>query len=132
MQRYARTAVTLLCCTHCFPTTPRKLALDMVAGTASIDYSNTPYKKTRKGGVLPTHPTFRLALPICHLLYGAQLTHHFPDREAEFVVFVEGLAQGCPSGSPRTMLTLHLAMHITLTKYPQLPVRALAIVDDIK
>ncbi len=46
--------------------------------------------------------------------------------------FVEGLAQGCPSGSPLTMLTLHLAMHIILSKFPHLSVRMLAIVDDLK
>ena len=30
------------------------------------------------------------------------------------------------------MLVLHLAMHLTLTKFPHVPVRMLAIVDDIK
>jgi hypothetical protein len=47
------------------------------------------------------------------------------------VQFVEGHTQGCPSGSPLTMLSLHLAMHITLSKFPHIPVM-LAIVDDIK
>jgi hypothetical protein len=115
---------------NCFPTVPRQIVLDMVAGKASIDYPNTPYKA---GDALPTHPSFRAALPICHLLYGTstQLTHHFPGREAEFVEFLDGLSQGCPSGSPLTMLSLHLALHITLSKHPQLAVRILAIVDDI-
>ena len=102
---------------NCFQTTQRQLALDMVAGKASVDYPTTQFKR---GDTLPTHPSFRLALPICHLLYGTtgRLTHHFPGREAEFVNFKEGLAQGCPSGSPLTMLALHLAMHITLSKFP--------------
>ncbi len=115
---------------NCFPTIPRQLVLDMVSGMASADYPNTPYKK---GEALPSHPSFRAALPICHLFYGApsQLTHHFPGREAEFVDFVEGLSQGCPSGSPLTMLALHLALHITLSKYPNLAIRILAIVDDV-
>ena len=80
---------------NCFPTVPRQIVLDMVAGKASIDYPNTPYKA---GDALPTHPSFRAALPICHLLYGtsSQLTHHFPGREAEFVEFLDGLSQGCP------------------------------------
>ncbi len=60
-----------------------------------------------------------------------QLTHHFPGREAEFVAFVEGLSQGCPSGSSLTMLALHLALHITLSKYPNLAIRILAIIDDL-
>ena len=115
---------------NCFPTIPRQIVLDMVAGKASTDYPNTPYKK---GDALPTHPSFRAALPICHLLYGTsgKPTHHFPGRELESVEFVDGLSQGCPSGSPLTMLALHLAMHITLSKYPHLAVRILAIVDDL-
>ena len=81
---------------NCFPTIPRQLALDMVAGKASVDYPTTQIKR---GDTLPTHPSFRLALPICHLLYGTtgRLTHHFPGRAAEFVKFVEGLSQGCSS-----------------------------------
>jgi hypothetical protein len=83
----------------CFPTIPRQLVLDMVAGTASADYPNTRYKK---GAALASHPSCRAALLVCHLFYGApsQPTHHFPCREAEFVDFVDGLSQGCPSGSP--------------------------------
>ena len=115
---------------NCFPTMPRQIVLDMVAGKASVDYPNTPYKK---GDTLPTHPSFCAALPLAHLLYGSatQLKHHFPGREAEYVDFLDGLSQGCPSGSPLTMLALHLAMHITLSKHPDLQVRILGIVDDL-
>ncbi len=113
-----------------FPTIPRQKVLDMVAGKASVDYPNTPYKECN---ALPTHPSFRAALPLCHLLYGdsTRLTHHFPGREAEYVDFVDGLSQGCPSGSPLAMLPLHLAVHITLSKHPTFVVRILAIVDNI-
>ena len=115
---------------NCFPTMPRQIVLDMVAGKASVDYPNTPYKK---GDTLPTHPSFCAALPLAQLLYGSatKLKHHFPGREAEYVEFLDGLSQGCPSGSPLTMLALHLAMHIALSKHPDLKVRILGIVDDL-
>ena len=73
------------------------------------------------------------ALPLAHLLYGSatQLKHHFPGREAEYVDFLDGLSQGCPSGLPSTMLALHLALHITLSKHPDMEVRILGIVDDL-
>ena len=86
-------------------------------------YTNTTYK-TR--AVIPTHPSFRAALPLCHLLYGelTRLTHDFPGSEAQCADFVDGLA-GFPVllvlvGSPLAMLALHLAMHITSTfsKHP--------------
>ena len=46
-------------------------------------------------------------------------------KTREYVEFLDGLSQGCPSGSPLTMLALHLAMHITLSKHPDLEVRIL-------
>ncbi len=52
---------------NCFPTIPLQKVLDMVAGKASVDYPNTPYKK---GDALPTHPSFQAALHLCHLSYG--------------------------------------------------------------
>ncbi len=59
----------------------------------------------------------------------------YPDRQLDFhhsyVEFLDGLSQGCPSGSPLTMLALYLAMHITLSKHPDLKVRILSIVDDL-
>ncbi len=101
---------------NCFPTIPRQKALDMVADQA-----------------LPTHPSFRAALHLCHLLFGksTRLTHHFSGREAEYVDFVDGLAQGCPSGPPLAMLTFRLDVHITSSKHPHLKVRILAIVDNL-
>jgi hypothetical protein len=42
---------------NCFPTIPRQLVLDMVAGTASADYPNTPLSSPyKKGAALPSHP----------------------------------------------------------------------------
>ncbi len=89
-------------------------------------YTNTTYK-TR--AVISTHPSFRAALSLCHLLYGelTRLIHDFPGSEAQCADFVDGLA-GFPVllvqvGSPLAMLALHLAMHITFSKYPHFEVR---------
>jgi hypothetical protein len=81
------------------------------------------------------YPSFRAALPLCHLLYGtsSQLTHHFPGREAEVVQFIDGLSQGCPSGTVLTVLGLYFGLHLVLTKHPaHLAVRILGIIDDFK
>ncbi len=108
---------------NCFPTVTRQLVLDMVQGKVSVDCPNTLYKK---GDALPTHPSFCDALPLYHLLYGfsTRLKHHFPGREAEFVEFVEGHSQGCPTGAQLAMLDLHLAMHIALSKHHRWVVRS--------
>ncbi len=75
---------------NCFPTMPRQIVLDMVAGKAYVDYPNTLYKT---GDTLPTHPSFCAALPLAHLLYGSatQLKHHFPGRKGMLTFWMDFL-----------------------------------------
>ena len=104
--------------------------MDMAAARATSDYPNTPY---RKGDRLPTHPSFAQILPLLWLLYGGkrELLYHFPGREATLIEFLDGFSQGCPTGSTGTMLTLHAGMHTVMQRHPDLPVRILALIDDL-
>jgi hypothetical protein len=58
-----------------FPTISRQKVLNMVAGISLVQHQWTILiLHTRKATLrhaVPTHPSFRAALPLCHLLYGA-------------------------------------------------------------
>ena len=115
--------------TEFFPSGNRQLLFDMIAGVASCDY---PHTNIKKGDLMPSHPCFRLLLPLVVALYGKKslLSSFHPSREKATVPFTTGWSQGDGSASFCAGVVARFASDMALVPYPDIPVIIKAIMDD--